>query len=73
MTEPNSAQPEFAHLVGKAAFDPVFARRLREEPAEALREIGIEPTQEVLSALEAVDLHSIEQLAGALGDDRGIV
>jgi hypothetical protein len=64
---------EFAHLVGKAAFDPAFARRLEEDPASALRHIGIEPTDEVLGALKQIDFDSIKQLAGALGDERGIV
>lgn len=73
MREPMGGRSDFAHLVGKAAFDPAFARRLREAPSEALRDIGIEPTEEVLTALEEVDLDSIEALAGALGDERGIV
>lgn len=73
MREATSGESHFAHLVGKAAFDPAFARQLRNEPAEALRAIGIEPTDEVLGALEEVDFDSIEALAGALGDERGIV
>jgi hypothetical protein len=73
MRDPMGGSSDFAHLVGKAAFDPVFARRLRENPSEALRGVGIEPTDEVLAALGDVDLDSIEALAGALGDERGIV
>lgn len=73
MRDSMGASSDFNHLVGKAAFDPAFARRLRQEPAEALREIGIHPTEEILTALEEVDLASIEALAGALGDERGIV
>ena len=73
MGEPMGDTSAFAQLVGKAAFDPMFARRLREDPAEALRDVGIVPTDEVLAALEDVDLNSIEALAGALGDERGIV
>lgn len=64
---------QFTYLVGKAAFDPTFAERLRTDPEEALRQAGIEPTDEVLDALDEVNLDSIERLAGALGDDRGIV
>lgn len=73
MKPEKSQSSEFAHLVGKAAFDPAFAQQLGEDPASALRQIGIEPTEEVLQALQEVDLDSIRQLAGALGDERGIV
>lgn len=73
MRQAMGAGSDFSHLVGKAAFDPAFARRLREDPAGALRDIGIEPDDEVLAALEEVDIESIEALAEALGDERGIV
>ena len=73
MKEQPDGRSDFAYLVGKAAFDPVFARQLREDAATALRDIGIEPTEEVLAVLGDVDFDSIEALAGALGDERGIV
>jgi hypothetical protein len=64
---------EFSYLVGKAAFDPEFAKRLSVDPAEALRSIGIDPTEEMLEALGRVDTKAIKDLAAAFDDRRGIV
>jgi hypothetical protein len=68
-----SRSSEFAHLVGKATFDPEFAEKLEMDPEAALRHIGIEPTDEVLGALDEVDISAIRDLAIALGDEQGVV
>jgi hypothetical protein len=71
---PDETNPsDFSSLVGKAALDPNFARALAEDPASALRSIGIEPTDEVLEALDGIDTDAIKSLAEALDGQRGIV
>jgi hypothetical protein len=63
----------FSYLVGKAAFDPEFAGALSEDPPQALRSIGIEPTEEMLEALSRIDTDAIMDLAAAFDDKRGVV
>ena len=57
----------FEILVNKALFDPVFAQLLKSDPAAALREVGIHPTQERLDAIKKVDLDAIGKAATAVG------
>lgn len=72
--EPSRDYPiGFSYLVGKAAFDPEFASALTENPPEALRSIGIEPTEQILHALSHIDTDAIKDLAAAFEDDRGVV
>ncbi|HSL27330.1 MAG TPA: Os1348 family NHLP clan protein [Acidimicrobiia bacterium] len=72
--EPDSELPiGFSYLVGKAAFDPEFASALAENPPQALRSIGIEPTEEMLEALRRIDTDAIMDLAAAFDDKRGVV
>ena len=71
---PDESNPAgFSYLVGKAALDPAFARALAEDPAAALRSIGIEPTDEILAALDGIDTNAIKDLAEAMDAPRGIV
>ena len=71
---PDESSPAgFSILVGKAALDPDFARALAEDPAAALRSIDIEPTDEILAALDGIDTDAIKDLAEALDGQRGIV
>jgi hypothetical protein len=71
---PDESNPAgFSFLVGKAALEPDFARALGEDPAAALRSIGIEPTDEILAALDGIDTDAIKDLAEALDGQRGIV
>ena len=71
---PDESNPAgFSFLVGKAALEPDFARALAEDPATALRSIGIEPTDEILAALAGIDTDAIKDLAEALDGPRGIV
>lgn len=61
---------DFQALVGKALSDEAFAKKLVESPEEALKEAGVEPTEEVLDALEGLDVESVKKLAAAFGDDQ---
>jgi hypothetical protein len=72
--EPDGEFPiGFSYLVGKAAFDRDFAGALAEDPPQALRSIGIEPTEEILEALGRIDTEAIMDLAAAFDDKRGVV
>jgi hypothetical protein len=55
----------FEYLVMRALFDQAFAQALLQDPAQALESIGIEPTPELLDALENVDVASLEAVAEA--------
>ncbi len=55
----------FEYLAGKALFDPAFAQELLQDPARALESIGIEPTPELIEALQKVDVDSIVEVAQA--------
>lgn len=57
-------------LIGKALNDENFVKKLVKDPKEALLEVGIEPTSEILDALEGIDVESIQNLAAAFGDDK---
>ena len=61
---------DFQALVGKALSDEAFTKKLVESPEEALKEAGVEPTEEVLDALEGLDVESVKKLAAAFGDDQ---
>lgn len=52
-------------LVGKILSDKEFAKSLAENPEQALEEAGIEPTIDLLDALEGVDAESLQELAAA--------
>ncbi len=57
-------------LVAKALSDEDFVAALAENPEAALLEAGLEPTPEILEALEGVDVEAIKRLASAFGDDK---
>ena len=44
-----------------------------ENPEAALREAGIEPTDEILDALEGVDVESVQKLAAAMGEEKAAI
>ena len=60
----------FAYLVNKVLHDPEYAERLEENPREALIEIGIEPTDEILKALSGINKDTIVRLAEAFSKVR---
>jgi DNA-binding response OmpR family regulator len=55
-------------LVGKILSDEKFAVALAEDPEKALQEAGIEPTIDLLEALQGVDAEALRQLAANFGD-----
>lgn len=57
-------------LVGKILSDPTFAETLIDSPETTLRGMNIDPTPEILSALNGLDVHSVKRLAAAFGDDK---
>ena len=61
---------DFQTLVGKAIADEKFAQALADNPEQALRSAGIQPTQEMLDALKGVDAAAIQRLAQAFGDNK---
>ena len=60
----------FQTLVGKALSDESFVEALVKDPEAALREVGFEPTPEILEALKGVDVEAIKKLAAAFGEDQ---
>jgi hypothetical protein len=64
---------DFHTLVGKAIAEPSFAEALVKDPKPTLAEIGIEPTDEMLKALQEVDVEAMKRLAVAFGDDKAAV
>ncbi len=68
MTAEANGGSQIHELVGKAVQEPDFAARLldREQQAEALREVGIDPTDEVLHELNH-SLHHLRQMWEAFG------
>ena len=57
-------------LVGKILEDQEFTKTLAENPQVALEEAGIEPTIDLLDALNGVDAESLQQLAASFGDQK---
>ena len=60
-------------LVGKILSDEEFAKALSENPEQALKEAGIEPTIDLLEALKGVDADSLQNLASAFGENQAAV
>lgn len=63
---------ELESVIGKAAFDESFAQALSDDPAAALESVGIEPTDDMLEALSAIDAESLKKLAQAFEPQPGI-
>lgn len=61
---------DFSKLVNRAVSDEGFAQELVDNPEQALRSEGIDPTPEMLDALKGVDVNSIKQLAAAFGENK---
>ncbi|MGQ0602166.1 MAG: Os1348 family NHLP clan protein [Anaerolineales bacterium] len=61
---------DFQTLVGKAMSDEQFAQALASNPEKALKDAGIQPTPEMLEALQGVDAAAIQKLARAFGDQK---
>ena len=57
-------------LVGKILSDQDFAKALSENREEALQKAGIEPTIDLLEALQGVDGESLQKLAANFGEQQ---
>ncbi len=64
---------DFQTIVGRAISDKEFAQTLVENPEQALREAGVEPTPEMVDALKGLDVESVQNLAAAFGEDKAAV
>ncbi len=60
-------------LVGKILSDENFAKSLAENPEQALKDAGIEPTVDLIDALNGVDAESLQKLAASFGEDKAAV
>ncbi len=60
-------------LVGKILSDEDFAKALVEDPEKTLKEAGIEPTVDLLEALNGVDAQALKGLASSFGPDQAAV
>lgn len=60
----------FQDLVDKAINDADFAQRLVTAPRETLKAAGVEPTDEMVDAIEGLDAASLRKLAVAFGDTK---
>jgi hypothetical protein len=56
-------------LVGRALSDQNFAESLLADPEKILQEHGIEPTDEIIEALNDIDIEGLRQLATAFGEE----
>jgi hypothetical protein len=56
-------------LVGRALSDDTFAEALLADPEGILRANGVEPTDEIIDALNDIDIEGLRQLAAAFGEE----
>jgi hypothetical protein len=58
-------------LVGKIMFEPDYLDELMENPREALEAVGIEdPTDEMIEAIESLDVESVRSITAAFDQHR---
>jgi hypothetical protein len=60
-------------LVGKILSDEKFAEALAKNPEQALKDVGIDPTIDLIEALKGVDAASLKSLAAAFGKNQAAV
>jgi hypothetical protein len=60
----------FQTVIDKIMSDESFRESLVEAPEDTLREIGVEPTAEMLEALEDLDQEAMKALAENFNEDR---
>lgn len=60
-------------LVGKILSDEKFAETLANNPEQALKEAGIDPTIDLIEALKGVDAQSLKNLAASFGENQAAV
>lgn len=60
-------------LVGKILSDQEFVKALVENPEQALKDAGIDPTLDLIEALQGVDAEALQQLARSFGENKAAV
>jgi len=60
-------------LVGKILSDQEFVKALVENPEQALKDAGIDPTLDLIEALQGVDAEALQQLAQSFGENKAAV
>ncbi len=60
-------------LIGKIIADEGFAEALVKNPEQTLNTAGIEPTVDLLEALNGVDVESLKGLAASFGENKAAV
>lgn len=56
-------------LIERVLTDDDFVRKLLELPERTLRDVGVEPTQEILDALSGLDVQTVRKLAASFDDE----
>lgn len=64
---------DLQRLIGKILSDEAFTQALAENPEKALQEANINPTVDLLEALDGVDIDTLKNLAATFGDDQAAV
>ena len=67
------ASQDLETLIGKILSDEDFAQALVENPEQTLKDNGIDPTIDLLQALEGVDVEALKNLAASFGDNQAAV
>ena len=61
---------DYSVIIDKVLSDEGFADRLVASPEQTLRDNGVEPSTEVLSALQGMNAEAVSNLAKAFGKDQ---
>ncbi len=61
---------DFQALMQKIMGDAAFVAALSQDPETALRDAGLEVTDEVLAAVRGVDAESLQRLASTFKEDQ---
>ena len=67
------ASEDLEILVGKILSDEGFAQALAQNPEQTLKDSGIDPTIDLLEALQGVDAEALKSLAASFGDNQAAV
>ncbi len=57
-------------VVNRALSEESFCQALADDPEGTLRSEGVEPTPEMIAALQGLDAESIQKLAAAFGKEQ---
>jgi hypothetical protein len=53
-------------------FETGFLQKVKDDPKEALLEMGVEPTQEMIDALDVLDIDALMQFIEALSQSEAV-